>query len=119
LAIRNRAELLRLQYADVIGAPMPPATLRRLLLDLIEGTPWQYYEYALEQTELAPRPSWRYAMAIVSRVKAEAVPVEALRQPKPSRRAAARILASQDYSQREYTHSEALVDAMMAEFLKT
>lgn len=112
--LRNRVELLRGQYRETIGRDMPMSAMRQLLLALIGGTPWQYYEYALEETALAPAPSWRYAMAIVNRLITQAVPVDRLRDPKPRKQG--RVLAEQDYTQREYHHSDDPVDRMMAEW---
>ena len=113
--LRNRAELLREKYFEVIGRDMPMAVLRQLLLSLLAGTPWQYYDYALDETALAPAPSWRYAMAIVNRLDAQAVPIDQIREPRPKKRG--KILEHQDYTQREYTHSDDPMDRMMAEFL--
>ena len=113
--LRNRAELLREKYFEVIGRDMPMAVLRQLLLSLLAGTPWQYYDYALDETALAPAPSWRYAMAIVNRLDTQAVPIDQIREPRPKKRG--KILEHQDYTQREYTHSEDPMDRMMAEFL--
>lgn len=112
--LRNRAELLREKYSEVIGRDMPMAVLRQLLLSLLAGTPWEYYEYALEETALAPAPSWRYAMAIVNRLDTQAVPVDRIRDPKPRKRG--KTLEMQDYTQREYVHNEDPMDRMMAEF---
>ena len=115
--LRNRCELLRMQYQEVIGQDMSMATLKQLLRSLLAGTPWQYYEYALEEAALAPYPSWRYVMAIVSRLSAEAVPVARIRDPKPKRKG--RVLPEQDYAQREYKNSDDILDRMMAEYLAT
>lgn len=114
--IRNRAQLLRDKYSEVIGREMPLAQLRQLLLALISGTPWQYYDYALDETALAPAPSWRYTVAIVNRLTAQAVPVERLRDPKPKRQTG-KIVEHQLYTQREYIHTEDAMDRMMAEYM--
>lgn len=76
--IRIACEDLREQYAACIGYPMSQAIHRRLLLDLIEGTPYQYYRYALDEAAIAPKPSWRYVLAIVARLHREGVPPESL-----------------------------------------
>ena len=68
---RVDAEAIREQYAFCIGDQMPAAVFRRVLLDLIDGTPIAYYRYALDETTLAPRPSPRYMLAIVARLKRE------------------------------------------------
>lgn len=112
--LRNRVEILRGQYREAIGRDMPMAAMRQLLLALIGGTPWQYYEYALDETALAPAPSWRYALAIVNRLISQAVPVDRLRDPKPRKQG--RVLPEQDYTQREYQHSEDPIDRMMADW---
>lgn len=121
--IRNRCEQLRMQYADAIGDDMPRAILKQLLRSLLSGTPWQYYEYALEEAALAPSPSWRYVMAIVHRLTASAVPVDRIREPKPARRRdkypdyPGATVEQQCYSQREYTHNDDALDAMMAKWM--
>lgn len=68
---RVAAEAIREQYANCVGEQMPPSLFRRVLLDLIDGTPKQYYTYALDETCLAPKPSPRYMLAIVARLKRE------------------------------------------------
>lgn len=75
---RVYAEQIRDQYAHCIGEQMPPAVFRRILLDLIDGTPTQYYTYALDETSLAPRPSTRYMLAIIARLKRERADPESL-----------------------------------------
>lgn len=112
--LRNRVDLLREQYMNCMGREMPMGVMKQLLLSILGGTPWQYYEYALEETVLAPMPSWRYTMAIVNRLITQAVPVERLRDPKPRHKG--RLLSEQDYTQREYHHSEDPIDAMMAKW---
>ena len=72
------AESIRALYYDVLGRPMPRATERQLLQALEMGTPAQYFTYALEEAANAPMPSWRYALAIVARLKAQQVPPEDL-----------------------------------------
>lgn len=77
-AVRIACEGLREKYAECIGRPMPAAIHRRLLLDLIDGAPYAYYSYALDEASMAPAPSWRYVMAIVGRLTREQVPPEDL-----------------------------------------
>lgn len=115
--IRNRAQLLREKYADTIGQEMTRALLRQLLLALIEGTPWQYYDYALDEAAYAPAPSWRYVMAIVNRLVNQAVPVERLRDPR-SKRQSTKTVEHQNYTQRDYYHTEDAMDRMMAAFME-
>lgn len=112
--LRNRVELLREQYLQTIGRDMPMAIMKQMLLAILGGTPWQYYQYALEEAALAPMPSWRYAIAIVNRLITQAVPVERLRDPKPKKQG--RKLPEQDYSQREYQDTDDALDRMMAEW---
>ena len=119
---RNRIEQLRQLYENTIGAPMSLAVLKQLLLSITRGTPWQYYEYALEETALAPRPSWRYAVAIVRRLITEKAPAQDVRssQQKPPK-SSGKLLREQDYTQRDYTsvheRNEAELDALMEEFM--
>ncbi len=113
--LRNRCEQLRMLYAACIGHDMSMATMKRVLLSLIDGTPWQYYEYALEETALAPAPSWRYTMAIVNRLISQGVPVDQIRQPR-AKRQSTKTLEQQLYTQREYHHTEDAMDAMMAKW---
>lgn len=61
-----------------IGRPMPPSIHRKLLLDLIEGAPYEYFRYAIEEAAIAPQPSWRYVMAIIRRLERERVPPSSL-----------------------------------------
>ena len=68
-------EELKMLYFDTIGREIPRAIAEPLLRDIREGTPAQYYRYAMEQTLLAPRPSWRYTLAIVARLKRTNCPV--------------------------------------------
>lgn len=78
LLIRVNCEDLRQLYAECIGTPMPMAIHRRVLLALEEGTPYQYFQYALNEAAMAPRPSWRYVMAIVARLYRDGVSPEEL-----------------------------------------
>lgn len=114
--LRNHCERLRMQYAACIGQEMTPAILKRLLLSLYSGTPWQYYEYALEEATYAPYPSWRYVMAIVNRLIGQGVPVDQIRAKKPVRQSY-KTVEQQQYTQREYHHTDDAMDAMMASFM--
>lgn len=62
-------EQLKTQHEDVFGRPMPRSIAENVLRDLRSGTPAAYYRYAMDETLLAPRPSWRYTLAIVARLK--------------------------------------------------
>lgn len=77
-AARVACEDLREKYAECIGRPMPPSIHRRLLLDLLDGAPYAYYSYALDEAAMAPQPSWRYVLAIVGRLTREQVQPESL-----------------------------------------
>ncbi len=57
---------------------MPRFTEGQLRADLEQGTPSIYYRYALAEAANAPHPSWRYALAIVARLKRQNVPEDDL-----------------------------------------
>lgn len=118
IMVRASCEKLRLLYEESIGHRMTGAILRQLLLSLIEGTPAEYYQYALEETACAPLPSWRYTMAIVKRLQAQRVPPDRVRESQQKSQQGRRLLAEQDYTQREYVHDESRLDALMDEFLR-
>lgn len=69
IELNVQVEDLRSLYAQAIGAPMSPMIAKELRHELEAGTPYIYYHYALWQTAYAPRPSWRYTLAIVRRLK--------------------------------------------------
>lgn len=62
-------ERLKMEFEDAFGRAMPRAIAQQVLRDIRAGTPAAYYSYAIEQTMFAPRPSWRYTMAIVARLQ--------------------------------------------------
>lgn len=62
-------EGLKRIFQDTFGREMPRAISEPLLRDIRSGTPAYYYRYAMEETLMAPRPSWRYTLAIVARLK--------------------------------------------------
>lgn len=62
-------ERLKAEFYDAFGREMPRAIAQQVLKDVRSGTPAAYYSYAIEQTIYAPRPSWRYTMAIVARLQ--------------------------------------------------
>ena len=62
-------ERLKAEFYDAFGREMPRAIAQQVLKDIRSGTPAAYYSYAIEQTIYAPRPSWRYTMAIVARLQ--------------------------------------------------
>lgn len=69
---------LRELYQDAIGQPMSDICERALRRDLEKGVPYLYFHYALEETAFAPRPSWRYTLAIVRRLLLQEVDEESL-----------------------------------------
>lgn len=71
--INMAVEGIRQLHADILGRPMPRYTEQQLISDLEAGTPAAYYRYALKESAFAPYPSWRYAMAIVARLKRQRV----------------------------------------------
>lgn len=71
-------ESVRELYQDAIGQPMSPICEKSLRSDLATGTPYIYYHYALVETAYAPRPSWRYTLTIVARLKNQMVSEESL-----------------------------------------
>lgn len=62
-------EDLKRMHEDAFDRSMPRSIAVAVLRDLRSGTPAGYYRYAIEETLLAPRPSWRYTLAIVARLK--------------------------------------------------
>lgn len=62
-------ERLKVEFYDAFGRDMPRAIAQQVLRDIRAGVPAAYYSYAIEQTIYAPRPSWRYTMAIVARLQ--------------------------------------------------
>lgn len=70
---RYQIESLKKLHAECFGRPMPAPISAAVLRDLDAGTPSAYYRYAMIEATYAPRPSWRYAAAIVKRCKEEMV----------------------------------------------
>ena len=66
-------ERIKTQFADAFGREMPRSIQQQVLLSIRSGTPAAYYTYAIEETLLAPRPSWRYTMAIVRRLEQQMI----------------------------------------------
>lgn len=66
--INVSVQSIRELYADAIGGSMSQICENSLREDLRKGTPYIFYHYALLETAFAPRPSWRYALAIVRRL---------------------------------------------------
>ena len=60
-------------YLDAMGRSMPQSIAGYVQSELLMGSlDFQDLMYALAETAMAPRPSWRYTMAIVNRLKREA-----------------------------------------------
>lgn len=71
--INVQVEDLKDLYRRAIGQPMSAICEASLRRSLEGGEPYIYYHYALEETAYAPRPSWRYTLAIVRRLAAQGV----------------------------------------------
>lgn len=69
IALQDLAELYKL----AIGSSMPELARQYAYRELMRGVPGAYFTYALQEAAFAPRPSWRYAMAIVARLCREKV----------------------------------------------
>lgn len=76
--IEYSVQTIRDTYLDIIGRKMPDCFARQTRADLISGVPSIYYSYALEEAAKAPMPSWRYVLAIVTRLRRQRVPEEDL-----------------------------------------
>ena len=70
---RYQLESLKKLHAECFGRAMPAPISAEVLRDLDAGTPTAYYRYAMIEATYAPRPSWRYAAAIVRRCKEEMI----------------------------------------------
>lgn len=75
---RYHAEAIRELHMENFGRKMPPSIHRKVLQDLIDGTPYEYYAYAIGQAAMAPFPSWRYVEAVMGRLIRERVKPESL-----------------------------------------
>lgn len=71
--INVAVEGLRDLYQRSIGQPMSEICESSLRRDLAKGTPYVFYHYALIQAAYAPRPSWRYVLAIIRRLQLQGV----------------------------------------------
>ena len=74
--LRIQMQEISSQYYECLLTPMPSFVARRVLMELQEGVPSSYFMYALEEAAMAPRPSWKYAIAIVRRLVREKVSTE-------------------------------------------
>lgn len=75
---RLQLERIKKMHQDYLGRPMPAPLAAKVLQDIDAGTPAEYYMYALTESCYAPRPSWRYAAAIVNRCKDQLIEPEDL-----------------------------------------
>lgn len=66
--INVNVESIRTMYRDAIGSEMTPMCEKQLRRQLENGIPYIFFHYALEETSMAPRPSWRYTQAIITRL---------------------------------------------------
>lgn len=69
-------ERLKNEFQDTFNYAMPRAIAAQVLKDIRSGLPAAFYTYAMSETLLAPRPSWRYTMAIIARLKRTRATVE-------------------------------------------
>lgn len=60
-------------YRDTLGCVMPPMAKRDVEAAIEAGLEPQLVMTALDETALAPRPSWAYARAILRRLLREGV----------------------------------------------
>lgn len=69
-------ETIKLRYHNCLGMAMPKH-LQDQVRGWLEGNtiPAEYFLYGLQEAAYAPRPSWRYAMAVVRRLADEHYPV--------------------------------------------
>ncbi|MBP3453111.1 MAG: hypothetical protein J6M20_05300 [Clostridia bacterium] len=71
-SIYEELEDIKAAYQDAIGRPMPQSIASYVQQEIIMGHMDAHdIQYALAETAMAPRPSWRYAMAIISRLQRE------------------------------------------------
>ena len=97
-------------YHEAIGRNPPSMISEEITFHVCIQHDWkpEWVEYALQETSYAPMPSWRYAQAIIRRLSSGP-------DQRPNRRPAGgqkRILAEQNYTQREYQDSDEMPDWM-------
>lgn len=69
-------ELIKKRYYDCLGTTMPEYLASQVHGYLQGNTiPCEYFLFGLQEAATAPRPSWRYAMAVVRRLAQERYPV--------------------------------------------
>lgn len=66
----DEMEAIKEAYQDAIGRAMPQSIANYVQSQILMGRMDAHdVEYALMETAMAPRPSWRYAMAIINRLQ--------------------------------------------------
>lgn len=101
---------------ECLGINPTPWILRQIS-EWIEATSPDLTEYAITQAAMAPAPSMRYAAAIIKRLIAEGAQTinDVRKKPTaPTRRG--KVVREQQYTQREYMHTEEELDRFMAEW---
>lgn len=69
---RYDMSLIETEYRDAIGHTMPQSIANWVQSEILLGhMDTEDILYALHETAMAPRPSWRYAMAIIRRLQKE------------------------------------------------
>lgn len=69
-------ESIKRAYHDCLSLTMPEHIENQVKYWLEENVfPPEYIIYALQEASMAPRPSWKYAMAIIRRLSNEHYPV--------------------------------------------
>ena len=66
-------ENITLMYYNAFGVQMPRLIQSDVEYQLTHGMPYEYYYYAIHEAARAPRPSWKYAEAIIARLAHECV----------------------------------------------
>jgi DnaD/phage-associated family protein len=104
---------------ELVGAALgaPATAMQKMMIRgwMSEGIEQAVIEYAVTETGMAPRPSWRYMIAIMNRIRAEGLhtlaEVEEAQRRRRSQTAGAKVNA-QRCQQREYTDSDEMPEWM-------
>lgn len=68
-------EVIKHRYYECLGMQMPGHIVQQVHGWLEAGyMPTEYFLYGLQEAAMAPRPSWRYAMAVVRRLCTDKYP---------------------------------------------
>ena len=70
---RARANKVASYYRECLGNPCPPRAQREIIYWIRDGIDPDMICEALDEASMAPRPSWLYARAIITRCIAEGV----------------------------------------------